>query len=217
MDLNAIDLASLQNRFERWYLPEPNCGCFLWFGASNKAGYGVIWSGLFGPTRAPLMMKAHRAAFLLTHGPGSLPPGVFVCHRCDMPACVNPDHLFAGTPKENSEDAVRKGRVRFGESHPSAKLSADQVREISGLEGRSDREIAESLSLSSHTVNRIRTGLSWKRVTGLEKRNRRKKLTDEQVQIIRSSDLSGKSLAQMFDVSESTVSLIRNGLRRSAA
>lgn len=84
-------------------IPEPNSGCWLWFGSATPAGYGKI--GIDGKT-----MLAHRASYIAFRGP--IPRRQLVCHVCDVPACINPDHLFLGTWCDNRADAMLKGRVR---------------------------------------------------------------------------------------------------------
>jgi hypothetical protein len=77
--------------------------CWEWVAAKNEKGYGKF---SIGTTHTNL--KAHRVSWMLANG--SIPDGLFVCHRCDNPGCVRPDHLFLGTPKDNMIDKVRKGR-----------------------------------------------------------------------------------------------------------
>jgi hypothetical protein len=92
--------APLSVRFYSRVIPMPN-GCIEWGGSRVAGKYGQIKSG-------PKMLKAHRVAWELTHGP--IPDGLMVCHHCDNPPCVNVDHLFLGTGKDNQQDMVRKGR-----------------------------------------------------------------------------------------------------------
>ena len=80
----------------------PFSGCWIWMGSGNKKGYGTIfldkWSNVL----------AHRASYMMFKGP--LNKGMFVCHKCDVPSCVNPDHLFLGTSGDNVRDMVSKNR-----------------------------------------------------------------------------------------------------------
>lgn len=79
-------------------------GCWLWRGASVPRGYGVIY---FNGRQT----YTHRVSYELHVGP--IPDGLFVLHRCDVPACVNPDHLFIGSAADNVADMMAKGRHRF--------------------------------------------------------------------------------------------------------
>lgn len=88
------------------YIPEPNSGCWLWIGKVAHNGYG-IWGN----------ERAHRKSYRLHKGP--IPDGLFVCHTCDVRSCINPDHLWLGTHKENMQDIVNKGRHY---SHPKRKV-----------------------------------------------------------------------------------------------
>lgn len=75
--------------------------CWLWTGTRFTTGYGLI-------SKDGKLWKAHRLVWTLTCGP--IPPGIHCCHRCDVPLCVNPEHLFLGTNRDNQQDKASKGR-----------------------------------------------------------------------------------------------------------
>lgn len=93
----------LLERFNASFIPEPNTGCWLWMAASTSAE-------MPRPTirENGRRVVAHRVAYRLFVGP--IPEGRMICHRCDVPMCVNPDHLYAGDAKSNAQDCLRRGR-----------------------------------------------------------------------------------------------------------
>jgi DNA-binding transcriptional regulator YiaG len=93
---------------------------------------------------------------------------MFVCHRCDNPACCNPEHLWLGTPADNMADMVAKGRAnggagnRRGERNTRAKLSAEAVDEIRALSGKvSQSRLANRYGVSQSTVSMVQSGARW--------------------------------------------------------
>jgi HNH endonuclease len=153
------------NRFAEKCEPRAS-GCIEWTGGTIR-GYGAFH---VGPRKGGRMWIAHRWLYEQVYG--MQPADIDICHACDNRRCVNIDHLFAGTRKENMEDAVRKGRTSHvarnkGEKHPMRKLSAAQAKEVRALRlsGSSLSFVARLYGISVQQVCRIALNQSWKEVS----------------------------------------------------
>lgn len=153
---------TLAERF--WPKVDKSGDCWSWLGARNRKGYGTI--GLGG--KHGKCTPAPRAAWLLTRGP--IPDGLLVCHRCDNPTCVRPEHLFLGTALENTHDMISKGRARHrplrGESNRRALLTDEKVRYIRAERGngRTLASLAAELGVHLTTVHYASNGKNWRHV-----------------------------------------------------
>jgi len=134
-------------------------GCWLWTASKDSWGYGHIRIDT-------VLTKAHR--FMYSEHNGKIPEGLKVCHRCDTPACINPEHLFLGTDADNMKDRDQKGRNAKGEMHGTSKLTEKDVIDIKNLLKTTDlkqREIAAIFNIGGDVISRIKTGNAWKHVT----------------------------------------------------
>jgi predicted XRE-type DNA-binding protein len=136
--------------------------CWLWTGYIRENGYGIV--GIKGKE-----YKAHRVSYSIEHG--RIDNDRLVLHRCDVRACVNPAHLFLGTPKDNSQDAVRKGRNTklYGEQNGKAKLTRAVVLSIRRLckrDGVYQKTVAKQFGVSEATVSYVVNGGRWGTFTG---------------------------------------------------
>jgi opacity protein-like surface antigen len=124
-------------------------GCWLWTGATDKNGYGRTSQTINGRTS---MVRAHRAMFEMRFG--EIPDGMMVCHRCDNPSCVNPDHLFLGSALANMRDKIAKGRAVYecGERHHAAKINESDVAAIrtAHIGGEAQSALARRYGLGRH-------------------------------------------------------------------
>jgi len=126
--------------------------CWIWTGANNGKGYGQV---TFGGKR----QLAHRVMWQVFKG--EIPEGKFVCHTCDTPACVNPDHMFLGTNADNIKDSYNKGRSnQQGEHNGNRKLTLEQVSEIRAS-SESCRILARRFGIGKSQVSNIKTGAKW--------------------------------------------------------
>lgn len=144
----------VKDRIIRDSFPEPNTGCWLWTRHCNHRGYGSI-------SIKDRTYRASRASYEAFIGP--IPEGGMVCHRCDTPQCVNPDHLFLGTCQDNVIDAVKKGRWahQIGEKNAQAKISEETAINVKAAIG-SNASIARRFGISATHVSQIKRAVRWR-------------------------------------------------------
>jgi len=150
----SYDEESFWNNVE---LCEPN-RCWKWRGGFRSSGYGHT-------SRYRKDESAHRLAWEFWNNK-KIPKGMFACHKCDNPACCNPNHIFIGTPKENSEDMVRKNRQVSGERHWCSKLTKEQVSKIKEMRnnGETLTAIGKIFGITHGMVGHIASGRNWKNI-----------------------------------------------------
>lgn len=156
--MNSISIDELYSKT----LVVPMCSCHLYIGSTFVSGYGRVKIG--GQT-----YRAHRVSYELHKGP--IPNGMFVCHHCDVPSCINPDHLFLGTPRDNMMDMIRKGRngkliTEKGEDHHNAKLKNADIPVIRELHksGMTQVAIGKIYGVSNKVIHKIVSGEKWKSI-----------------------------------------------------
>lgn len=137
--------------FRNFWVLDPS-GCWRWIGRAYPNTYGRI--GYNGTE-----ICSHRLSWILHKG--EIPAGLWVLHQCDNPPCVNPDHLFLGTHRDNEDDKMRKGRQMHGEGHYAAKLTLTLVDEIRRSEEKG-LHVAKRLGVSPGLVSLIRANRIWR-------------------------------------------------------
>jgi hypothetical protein len=150
-----------EERFWRFVAPiMDDRGCWEWVGTLKPNGYGLF--SFHGGGRA----NAHRYSWVLHFGP--IPDGLYVCHRCDNPSCVRPEHLFLGTARDNMQDASRKGRIQHlhGERSGSHKLTSAAVVDIRArvASGEMQKTLADEYGVAHNTVSNIMSRRRWSHI-----------------------------------------------------
>lgn len=132
-------------------------GCWIWQKALTGGGYGISWY-------KGKSISAHRLSYLLFKG--EIPKGMCILHSCDNKRCINPEHLSVGTNKENTQDALRKGRMALGERQGSSILTTEQVVEIKKKLNLKVKivELANLFGVDETTIGKIKAGVNWKHI-----------------------------------------------------
>lgn len=159
--VNALlgKVTPVEERF--WAKVDKSGECWIWIGTIWQTGYGN-----FGISKGKTI-GAHRFSYELAHGKIKS-SRVLVCHKCDNRRCVRPEHLFLGSHKDNTQDALKKGRIAIGERAGAAKITAEQVVEIINYKGKERQdETGERFGISQTQVSRIQSGKHWQHLTNL--------------------------------------------------
>jgi hypothetical protein len=155
-------MVSLEYRLKSKVDVDPVTGCWNWTGSFRKSGYGKLNVGsLTDGSRHTV--TASRASYETFVGP--IPEGLVICHKCDNPKCINPEHLFTGTFKDNYDDMVAKGRVNKarGSRIGISKLTESQVIQIRKSR-KSLAQLATVYGVTENTIRRILNRELWKHV-----------------------------------------------------
>ena len=141
-----------------------HCDCWEWKASCMRGGYGGF---KYYPDQKNRKNRKQISAHIFSYiiAKGDVQKGLNVCHTCDNPKCVNPDHLFLGTHKDNMQDMINKGRGadNRGIKNGRSLLNEEKVREIKKmLKNKTNTEIACIYKVSDATIWQIRAGNNWK-------------------------------------------------------
>lgn len=177
--------------------------CWVWNGVRNNSGYGSISDG------HGILVGAHRLSWIIHFG--QIPEGLYICHKCDTPYCVNPSHLFTATASDNMLDKIMKGRDFVDNAYRNSKLTFKEVNDIRNLyaEGKiTQKELSEKYRVCRSNISYVLKGKSWGHVKdGIVKDDLRSKLSEKQIGEIKSLKgiESQRTIAKRFGISKTHV------------
>lgn len=150
---------NIEQKKERFFsYVKKSKNCWNWTGAKGSFGYGIFHI----PDTSRGSIGSHRYSWQIHYG--KIRNGLFVLHKCDNPPCVNPEHLWLGTPKQNTADAIKKGRLAKWEKHGNAKLTIKKVKKIRNLYIPNifgATRLSKKFKVSKHTIQRIIWNHGW--------------------------------------------------------
>lgn len=195
----------LQNKSKFWSMVKKQYGrCWTWTKNNDKDGYGhfefYIGNGI------PYIIKAHRAAYFFNTGK-LLPPTIMVCHHCDNPSCVNPDHLFEGNHQDNMDDMNDKDRGR-------SKLTKSDVVQIRQLLQNNVKltytEVAKQFCVNRQTICMVANYVSWTSVDvgPISKRSKIDNQDRQRIKEMHKSGISARKIGLIFGICHHTVLLV---------
>ena len=150
---------SIVERLDKYTVPEPNTGCWLWTGACAADGYPRLTIGSL-TDKTKKSVRVNRLVCEMAHG---LPEGMHALHKCDNPICVNPDHIYPGTSQQNTHDCIsrmRRTQIKRGSKNVMAVLTEDQVISIRASSEKGV-ELAKRYGVSQAAISLIKSRKNW--------------------------------------------------------
>jgi len=166
--MEAKTVESVVNRLKQRGAANPETGCIEWTGTLHRDGYGKMTVRIAGRDAT---INAHRLSYMVNVG--EIPDGLMVCHTCDNRKCINPEHLFCGTAKDNAQDMIAKDRhwkgqriAPKGEASPRSKLTAEAVNEIRDFprcRGMLEH-LAKKFGVTPTAIRHVLIGRTWNHI-----------------------------------------------------